>query len=180
VTLVEIAIVVVIVGVLAVIAIAGYRRYRTTAHMAEATNITGSIRAAQEAYKAERGLYAAVSNSTSALYPAATPGGFATVWGGDCTNCKGGDPDAWKKLAIHPSAPVIFGYATVAGVGDLASQPPPPRATMAMATPSATTLKATDPYYITIAWGDTDADGVPCIITGYSFSNQLVVQAAGE
>jgi type IV pilus assembly protein PilA len=179
-TLVEVAIVVVIVGVLAVIGVAGYRRYMATARVAEATNMTGDIRAAQEAYKTERGVYAAISNDTSSFYPADNPGKFATAWGKDCTNCKGGDPNGWKKLTVHPSGPLVFGYATVAGVGDLASNPPPPAATFAMASPSAETLKATDPYFITIAWGDTDGDGVPCIVTGYSFSNQLITQAAGE
>jgi len=178
-TLVEVAIVVVIIGVLAVLGIAGYRRYTATARMAEATNMTGDIRAAQEAFRREKGVYASVSNDTGSFYPAITPGKFVTEWGGDCTNCKIGS-DGWRTLPVHPSQPVMFGYATVAGVGDLGSQSAPPKASLAIATPALSTLAATDPYYITIAWGDSNGDGTPCIVTGYSFSNQLVIEAAGE
>lgn len=183
--MIEVMIVVVIVGVLAVLGMIGYRRYVTSAHTAEATHLTGGIRAAQEAFKSEKGVYADVSADTSSLYPAVAPGSFKTEWGGACTNCKG-DPDAWKKLAVRPAGPVMYGYATVAGIGgaDLSAVPPPPKVpTMnpsAMPSGPGTTLAATDPFYVTIAWGDTDADGDPCVVMSYSTSNQLVIQSAGE
>ena len=188
-TLIEVMIVVVIVGVLAVLGVIGYRRYVTTAHTAEATHLTGGIRAAQEAFKVEKGIYADVSADTSSLYPAAAPGAFKTEWGGNCNNCKG-DPNAWKQLAVHPAGPVMYGYATVAGVGgaDLAAVPPPPKVSAASFAPmgdlggggGAAPIKATDPFYVTVAWGDTDADGNPCVVMSYSTSNQLVIQSAGE
>ena len=180
-TLIELMIVVAIVGILAVLGVLGYRRYTATAHMAEATNLTGHIRAAQEAFKTEKGVYAEVSGSTSSFYPAAAPGSFVTQWGEDCKNCKGGDVDGWKKLAVTPSGPVMFGYATVAGVGAGAysGEGAPPKASMAAPLPP-DELKPTSPYFVTVAWGDTNADGTPCIVTAYSFSNQLVIQSAGE
>ena len=183
-TMIEVLIVVVIVGVLAVLGMIGYRRYVTGAHTAEAKYLTGGIRAAQEAFKSEKGVYADVSTDTSSLYPAVAPGKFKTEWGGACTNCKG-DPDAWRKLAVRPAGPVMYGYATVAGIGgaDLSAVPPPP-SVPSMMSPSASgagpTITATDPFYVTIAWGDTDADGVPCVVMSYSTSNQLVIQSAGE
>lgn len=181
-TLIELSIVVVIVGVLAVLGILGYRRYVRTAHMAEATNLTNGIRAAQEAHKTESGVYADVSTDTDSLYPASSPGSFVTQWGGDCKNCKGGDANGWKKLAVHSPDPVIYGYATVAGVGAgaLAATPPPRSFSMSAPASAAGELKTTDPYYVTVAWGDTDADGNPCIVMSYSTSGQLVVQSAGE
>lgn len=176
---------VVVVGVLAVIGVIAYRRYIATARTSEATQLTTAIRAAQEAHKSESGLYAAVSNDTSSFYPAIAPGSFRTEWGAPCTNCAGGDTDAWRKLSIHPAGPVMYGYASVAGVGgpSLSSTPPPAAAAMAMASSisdAAATLKATDPYYVTVAWGDSNADGNPCIVLSYSTSNQVVVQSEGE
>lgn len=185
--MIELSIVVVIVGVLAVLGAIGYRRYITNAHTAEATSLTGGIRAAQEAFKVEKGVYADISQDTSSLYPAKAPGNFVTEWGGTCTNCAKSDPEAWKHLAVRPSGPVMYGYATVAGIGggSLAAVPPPPKVGMAAFSPLSSAgggepIKATDPYYVTVAWGDTDADGTPCVVMSYSTSNQLVVQSAGE
>ena len=173
-TLIEMSIVVVLVAVLAVLAVLGYRRYTATARSAEAKQVTGGIRMAQEAYKTEKGIYAAVSANDSSYYPAAIPGRFVTQWGGNCTNCVAGDPDAWKKIAVNPGGPVMFGYATVADVG-ANSGSVSGSGMMAFAQ-----LKATDPFYVTVAWGDTDGDGVPCTVTSYSTSNQLVVLHEGE
>jgi type IV pilus assembly protein PilA len=179
-TLIELAIVVVVVGVLAVIAILGYRRYTATARTAEAKQLTGGIRAAQEAYKTEKGIYAAVSTSESSFYPAASPGKFVTAWGDKCTNCV--DVDAWKRLAVEPGAPVMYGYATIADVGaNAGSYSPPSGSTNSISgLEGASEIKATDPFYVTVAKGDTDGDGIPCIVTSYSTSNQLVVQSEGE
>jgi type IV pilus assembly protein PilA len=184
-TLVELAIVVVVVGILAVIGAVAYSRHRATARTAEATNLTAAIRVAQEAFKSERGVYAAVSTNTSSFYPATAPGRFVTQWGGACSNCVDGDPDGWKKLSMSTAGPVMYGYATVAGIGgaDLGGTPSPPSAGLTTASAfaeAATTIKATDPYYVTVAWGDTDGNGTPCIVLSYSTSNQLVIQAEGE
>jgi len=178
-TLVELAIVVVIVGILGVIGFAIYRRHRATVRTTEATQVTAGIRVAQEAVITERGTYASVSNDSTSYYPAATPGPFVTEWGGKCTNCAGGDVDGWNKLAFHPSGPVMFGYATVAGIGGDSLAVNKPSAANDVDTKSAS-LKATDPFYITVAWGDTDGDGVPCVVLSYSTSNQIIVKSAGE
>jgi type IV pilus assembly protein PilA len=164
-TLIELMIVVVVVGILGVLAILGYRKYAATARTAEAKQVTGGIRAAQEAYKTEKGVYAAVSNSDTSFYPADKPGPFVKAWGGDCINCVDG-PNGWRHLAVEPGAPVMFGYATIAGVGG--------------GNGPLAVLKATDPFYVTVAQGDIDGDGIPCIVTSYSTSNQLLVQSEGE
>ena len=175
-TLIELSVVVVVVGILAVLAILGYRRYTATARSAEAKQVTGGIRMAQEAYKTEKGIYAAVSTNDTSYYPAAVPGKFVTAWGAPCGNCASGDPDGWKRLAVNPAAPVMFGYATVANIGGAGGGAgvgaPVPAAIMPLA--------ATDPFYVTVAWGDTDGNGIPCTVTSYSTSNELVVQSEGE
>lgn len=178
-TLVEVAVVVVIVGVLAVIGMVVYTRYRTAARLSEATNMTAGIRAAQEAFKAENGVYAAVSNDVNSFYPAPTPGKFVTAWGSKCLNCV--DANAWKRLNVAPHAPVMYGYATVGSVGSaLAASAVPNGAGVDIASPStlagAGTLGATTPVYVTVAWGDSDADGKPAMVVSYSVSNQIFVQ----
>ena len=173
---------VVIVGILGVIGFAIYRRHQATIRTTEATQVTAAIRVAQAAVKSERGTYASVSSSTTAYYPASTPADFVTEWGGDCFNCAGGDVNGWRKLAVHPSGPVMFGYATVAGLGGSAmmGNAAPLTVTASEFAAPAAGLSATDPYYVTVAWGDTDADGVPCVVLSYSTSNQIVVKSAGE
>jgi hypothetical protein len=117
-----------------------------------------------------------VSKSDVSFYPAPSPGSFVTAWGGDCANCF--EVGGWKKLAVEPGAPVMFGYATVAGVGGTASGIGGTGAAGAAAPLSS--LRATDPFYVTVAKGDTDRDGVACMVTSYSTSNQLLVQGEGE
>ena len=77
-TLIEMSLVVVVVAILAVLAILGYRRYIATARSAEAKQVTGGIRMAQEAFKTEKGIYAVVSSSDTAYYPATNPA-FVTM-----------------------------------------------------------------------------------------------------
>jgi type IV pilus assembly protein PilA len=175
-TLIELSVVVVVVGILAVLAILGYRRYTATARSAEAKHVTSGIRMAQEAYKTEKGIYAAVSSNDTSYYPAATPGKFVTAWGGPCGNCASGDPNGWKRLAVSPGEPVMFGYATVANIGGVGGGVGVGAPMIAGVMP----LAATDPFYVTVAWGDTDGNGIPCKVLSYSTSNVLVVQSEGE
>lgn len=191
-TLVEVAIVVVVVGVLAAVALVGYIRYRRSARMSEATNLVGMIKSEQEAYKSEKGLYAAVSKNTDSFYPARNPGKFATPWGGPCDGCN--DPRGWAKLGVKPSAPVMYGYATVAGVGaEIAPGPKdgdpditaPTRTTddddaPAAASDQCASIAPTQPYFIIKAKGDTDGDGIAATVLALSCTNQLILTNQGE
>lgn len=182
-TLVELATVVVIVGVLAVLGVVGYRRHLNTARMAEATDMSAAIRKGQEAYKAERGIYADVSNNLSSFYPSTSPGRTSKMWGGTCSNCKV-PAEGWTPLNIHPSGPVVFGYATTAGIGggNFTGQAKPSGAGVELnaAFSSAGPLGTTDPFFVSVAWGDADGNGIPCIVTAFSFSSTLLVQSEGE
>src|SRR5690349_899332 len=115
-TLVEVAVTVVIIGILAVIAVVAYRRKIAATRTAEATNMITMIRRSQEEYKSEKGVYANVTSSITAFYPNATPNAKLTQWGAPCTVC-GTDPNAWDKINVHAAGPVLFGYATTAGIG---------------------------------------------------------------
>jgi type IV pilus assembly protein PilA len=186
-TLVEISLVIVIVSILAVLAVVGYRRYRARARLSEATNMMASIQTAQHEFKSERGVFANVSQSLDALYPNANPGPHLTQWGGPCNNCANGDVYAWQKLKIHAPGPVMFGYATVSGIGGESTVPPPDGFTNGGSTqiPEAISglsdlIGPTEPFYVAIAVGDTDGNGVRCAVLGTSHSNQLVITNEGE
>jgi type II secretory pathway pseudopilin PulG len=178
------AAVVVIIGILAAIGLVTFARYRRTSRMAEATNLITSIQTEQEAYKNEKGIYASVSNTIGSYYPASAPGSFVTTWGADCTNCSG-DARAWDKLGVKPSAPLMYGYATVAGVGGSQAAAHAPVAAaihpmMARAVAPVAAIQPTEPFYMVAAQGDTDGDGIACNVMAVSGSNALVVTDEGE
>lgn len=186
-TLVEISLVIVIVSILAVLAVVGYRRYRARARLSEATNMMASIQTAQHEFKSERGVFANVSQSLDALYPNANPGPHLTQWGGPCNNCANGDVYAWQKLKVHAPGPVMFGYATVSGIGGESTVRPPDgltdsgnAATHEVINDLPQKIGATEPFYVAIAIGDTDGNGVRCAVLGTSHTNQLVITNEGE
>jgi type IV pilus assembly protein PilA len=121
-TLVEMMIVVAIVMILSMIAIVGYRRLISSSHTNEAMEMVHAIRVAQESYHAEVQQYLNVSNDLNSTYPAASPGRFYTAWGANCSNCT--YQTAWQDLPVHVDGPVVFGYATIAGMaGSTAVKP---------------------------------------------------------
>ena len=122
-TLVEMMIVVAIIAVLAVLAVAGYRKLITSSHTSEATAMVNAIRQAQEEYHSETQVYANVSPSLAAFYPNSTPGMFKTAWGASCSQCNGAPAPQWSDLPVHVDGPVMFGYATTAGVAGSTPNP---------------------------------------------------------
>lgn len=204
-TLVEVAVTVVIIGILAVIALVAYRRRIAAARTTEATQMITNIRSGQEAHKAEKGVYANVSSSITSYYPAATPGARVTQWGGPCSNCAGGDVRGWDKINVHADGPVLFGYATTAGIGGGAAAGPagpgPAAAAAAAAGPAGpppaapasgsteidnaiqsqtAVIGATDPMFVALAEADSNGDGTKCHVLGLSHSNHIVVTNEGE
>lgn len=167
VTLVEIAVVVVIVSILAVGGLVAYRRHRAAARLSEATGMVAAIRAAQLEHFSETGVYAKVSLTLSSYYPATSPGAFATQWGGACTSCD--KPDAWQRLKIQSPGPVMYGYSTVGGIGSEFTT-----------TPDGITFTPTEPTFMAIGHGDTNADGIACDVVAHSHSNTLVITNESE
>src|SRR5688572_16830197 len=68
VTLIELVVVVAMVGILASLAGVGYSRYIRSAKTAEATQMLGSIKSAQEAFKSETFRYLNVSRDLETPY----------------------------------------------------------------------------------------------------------------
>jgi type IV pilus assembly protein PilA len=177
-TLVEMMIVVAIIGVLAVLAVAGYRKLVQSSHVSEATGMVQKIRVAQEAYHSETQQYADVSNTLADYYPAAPVYGVVTGWGAPCTNCKS---VTWSALPVHVDEPVLFGYATVAGVAG-GPAPNPPQVTVNGAALVFPATPTTD-WYIIAADGDldgnpTDTDNTHVYAT--SWNNQVFVDHDGS
>lgn len=193
-TLVEVAVTVVIIGILAVIAVVAYRRHIAASRTAEATHMITNIRGGQEAHKAEKGVYANVSSSITAFYPAATPGAKVTQWGGPCTTCAGGDVHGWDKINVHADGPVIFGYATTAGIGGGSGAPSTAAFSSGPSTPTtvgvteidaaiasqAAVIGPTDPMFVALAEADTNEDGQKCHVLGLSHSNHVIVSNEGD
>jgi len=177
VTLVEVMITVVIVGILAVVAVVAYRKKIASSKITEATQIIQNIRAAQDAYKAETGKYADVSSSLTAFYPAASPGTFTTAWGAACTNCKTNMD--WTRLNVQVTAPVQFGYATVAGD---ASATPASKGVSISVNGSVVNLAALNgvAWYAVAAQGDTNGNGVPVNLYATSAGGDVMIDKEGE
>jgi len=124
-TLIEMAIVVIIVAILSVLAVVGYRKIILSSHTAEGVHMVQAIKVAQESYRAETQVYADISPDLDTTYPAATPlSSFKTVWGGACgSQCNASPKPTWLDLPVHVDGPVMFGYATTAGVAGQAPRP---------------------------------------------------------
>jgi prepilin-type N-terminal cleavage/methylation domain-containing protein len=170
-TLIETMITVVLVGILAVLAIFGLKRWIRTAYLSEAQDMVSNIRAAEEAYRAENGVYLNVSNGlgVGSLYPAQTPGAFKTGWGATCTWCAA----SWSNLSVEPKAPLEFGYAVMSETGT--GYP-----TSVTVNGASITVPNTAPSYAISAMADTNGDNTFCTVYAFSSTNQLFVDREGE
>jgi type IV pilus assembly protein PilA len=177
-TLIELMIVVVIVGILATLAVAGYRKLVQSSHVSEATGMVQSIRVAQEGYHSETQQYANVSTAINAYYPKAPVYQQITAWGGPCSTCNPGI--AWSALPVHVDGPVMFGYATVAG---LAGVVPTPAQVDLNGSPLVFPAASTTDWYIIAACADLDGNAVEpnnTHVYGTSWTNQIYVDREGQ
>ena len=175
-TLIELMVVVTIIGVLAVLAVVGFRAMIRAARTSEATEMVNAIKVAQETFHAETGQYANVSKDLNkgSLYPLATPNSspmVKTVWGAACTQCT--DSNAWKKLPVHASGAMYFGYATVAGAAGAA---------MPTATDTVYQMGAglTSDWFVARGMLDQNSNGIWCSVFASSWTNQVYVENDGE
>jgi type IV pilus assembly protein PilA len=167
-TLVELAVVVVIVGILAVVAVVGYRKLINSSKVTEAQNVVQSIRVAQEAFRAETGVYADIGTST--YCPNTAPNGkVITQWD---PNCNGGTT-TWAKLPVHVDGAVHFGYKTWSGTTT-------PVAAGAATWVDWSKAPANRPWFIVYAASDLDpADALLTEAVGSNLFNQVVTRNEG-
>ena len=100
------------IAVLAVSLVVVFNRYVKSAQTSEATAVIGSIRAAEENYRAETLTYLGCSSSLADVYPQThAPDRGKWSW----INPKHPDYPCWRMLNASTDGPVQYGYAVVAG-----------------------------------------------------------------
>ena len=168
-TLIELLTVVAIVGVLATLGLVAYRKFITSSKSSEAIYMVGSIRAAEESYRAETLRYLNVSAGFSKLYPNTTVGAYKSAWDAPSHS----DYSTWRQLGARSDGPVYYGYKVAAG---LAGTTPP---ALGIKT-SPTWPTTTEPWYVIESRGDVDGNGVQSFVTGSSFTGEIYVENEGE
>jgi prepilin-type N-terminal cleavage/methylation domain-containing protein len=168
-TLIELMTVVAIVAVLAVLGVVSYRKFISSARTGEAIYMVGSIRSAEESYKAETLTYLNVTASFAAFYPSTTPGKFKTAW-----DVSHPDRDAWRQLGARSDGPVMYGYKVAAGAasGTLPA--------LDVAAPPSTWVAPAEAWYVIEAQGDVDANGIKSSVVGTSWTGELYIENEGE
>jgi prepilin-type N-terminal cleavage/methylation domain-containing protein len=170
-SMVELMVVVVIVGVLATVGISLMREYIYSSKSAEAVSVIQAIRAAQERWRAETQTYLDVSLSLTTYYPNTTPNKDRFNWEQPGHT----EVDKWRRLNVHVTQPVQFGYATVAGtVGD-----PLPEFDLTEDVDWSGTV-IVEPWYLIQARGDADGDGNPTMFAASSFNGEVYYEERDE
>jgi type IV pilus assembly protein PilA len=177
-TLAELMVVVVIVGTLAVIAVVGIRQYMVAARANEAAAMIQSIRAAQEAHKAETNNYLDISTTMdSTWYPDSTPGRNRRSFHDT------GHSHFNQWMLLNPTFPgegVRWRYTTKAGPVDSpapnASEFPRPSGAPA---PISGANQPKD-WYAIQAMGDTDGDGKAVYMSASSVTGRLFDYSRGD
>ncbi|HKO53012.1 MAG TPA: prepilin-type N-terminal cleavage/methylation domain-containing protein [Polyangiaceae bacterium] len=167
-TLVELMIVIAIIGILATIASVSVKKYIASSKTSEAIQMIGTIKAAQESYKDETFNYMNVSpgiSATSDFYPNnPSPGQKKMNFAGSGTGQAN-----WATLGVHADAPVLFVYASTAGIAS--AKPTATGSDITVANwPSAALGK---PWYIVKARADLDGDGVNTVFITGSFAGEI-------
>jgi len=170
-TLVELMITVAIIGVLALLATVGYARWARTAKTAEATAMLGSIKSAEETWRAEHLNYLDVSGNLTTYFPLATPPNDQKVaW--NPTTCAGTQVcDRFKLLNVQAESAVYYRYAVHAGPAD---------GTAKTFDGKTFSPAAHDPWFVVKAWGDLDANKVDSFYWTSSFASTILSEKPGE
>lgn len=168
---------VVIVGILGALGVYGVGKYIRAAQSSSPIQMIGSIKAAQEAYKAEMLTYLDVSGTKSlaaaSYYPATTVSQNAIGWG-KATIPVG---ENFLKLGVVSDAPVRHIYACAAGNGNDA---PIGHNLPTLTVKNWPTVALGQPWYIVNAKGDLDGDGIPSGFTSASFAGEILIDNEGE
>jgi prepilin-type N-terminal cleavage/methylation domain-containing protein len=159
-TLIELMMVVAILGILAVIAVPQYKSYVYKSKTAEAVGFLAEIKARQESYRADFGMYCDASANATAWAPDADPIDRPRPWVQDAD---------WQQLgAVAPGRQTLFSYVTVAGL-------PGTDTPMQHGFSSNLGYNGTDFWFISRALGDLDNDGVNVTFESYSHGQGLYI-----
>jgi prepilin-type N-terminal cleavage/methylation domain-containing protein len=175
-TLIELMAVVIIVGILAVVGTVSYTRFIRSSRTSEAIYMVGSIRSAEESFRAETLQYLDVSGTITNYYPSLNPGKFKSAWiASDCsaaTLCS-----RWMQLGVTSDGPVMYGYAVVAAA---ASATVASRLSGFPVNNPPNWPAPSEPWYVILAAGDVDGNGTRSYAVGSSFTGEIYVENEGE
>jgi prepilin-type N-terminal cleavage/methylation domain-containing protein len=180
-TLIEVMITVAIVGILATLATWGVTKYIRMSRSSEATQMIGSFKAAEEAYKSDMFSYLDVSGSGAitddSYYPAkSTKGQKAYSW----VEKAGSETplgERIRQLGVVADGPVHFIYACAAGPGTKAPAGHQLSNTTVENWPTGPTGQ---PWYVVTAKGDLNGNDVESVFTSSSFTTQIFIENEGE
>jgi prepilin-type N-terminal cleavage/methylation domain-containing protein len=165
-TLVEVMITVAIVSILAVIAIPSFNTYIKKSRTVEATGFLAEVKARQESYRFDFGMYCNVSGTQVTTYPTGAPGRDPKRW-----NTADAEMANWVVLGAMPSGQESrFVYSTVAGgLGAGAG----PNGAAGFSSNRGYPEPSTDFWFITSAIGDLDGDGTTMTFESYSHAKAI-------
>ena len=171
-TLIELLVVIAMIGVLATIGLVSYQKFISSAGASEATAVVQSIRASEEAYRAETLVYLGCSGcggtgcapgvgNLTTYYPQTGLKPDAKKW--HWVQPSHPDFACWRMLNVMTDNGVRFGYAVVAGSPGMALP------ATSLATPPVWPA-TTEPWYVIQAAGDRDGDSNYALFVGASFA----------
>ena len=170
-TLVELTVVVVIVGIMATLAVQVMSKHVRGSRKAEVGAMLQSIRAAQEAWRAENQTYLDVSqNGWFPTDPSSGDGDEQHSFFYAADSDTHADNARWLTLNPKPTGPVRYGYQTNAGL------PGASMTTPAVSVPGLTWPAHDEPWYVIQALGDVDDDGTLSYFLVSSLNGELYSQ----
>ncbi len=174
-TLVEVMIVVVIVGILSALGIYGVQKYLRSAQASEAYAVINAIRGAQEVYRQDTFEYLDVSGGNfDNSHPSAEPG-VKQSWGVAAGASDDSAGRRFQQLGVDVDSGVHFRYSCVAGRTG-SSFPSVPTQKKDFGLPGT----ASEPFYIIVAKGDLDGDGVYSYALSHSLTDEVYAEREGE
>lgn len=169
-TLVELMIVVVILGVLSAVAVLAYSTYVRRARIAEAAGLLANIKASQESYRSEFGLYCNVA----APEPSLAPQSDGRLWDADAVD------ERWSQLGFSPDTRIVsFQLDTISNTPGQNTTTPFTTAPNDVTLPVAAAEFTQDHWFIARALGNQDDDSdlsvfwITHMTTGVSYKREV-------
>lgn len=172
-TLIELMITVAIIGVLALLATVGYARWLRSAKTAEATSMLGSIKSAEETWRAEHLNYKGITGAATKIteeYPTTPPKDVKVAW--NPKSCAGtAICDVFNQLNVSADGAVYYRYGVLSGGAD----------GLAKTIDGQTfTSAAFDPWFVARAHGNLNNDSVESFYWTSSFDTTVISQNPGD